>query len=196
MINSYLTKLGKDLEAPIESRGFGTGWFSGFFSILLAFIGLSFVAALRWPDWFAMPELEMIRTWVGFRTIVHIALISAYALALLSLLLRPRKALGFTALAIALTATILGGANAQPDEVRDWGIFFGVDFFIVNLVATGLMFAPLERMFPHNKQQRLFRTEWREDLFYFLLSSMMVQLITFLALAPSDHHSGKDRNIG
>lgn len=185
MINSYLTKLGKDLEAPIESRGFGTGWFSGFFSILLAFIGLSFVAALRWPDWFAMPELEMIRTWVGFRTIVHIALISAYALALLSLLLRPRKALGFTALAIALTATILGGANAQPDEVRDWGIFFGVDFFIVNLVATGLMFAPLERMFPHNKQQRLFRTEWREDLFYFLLSSMMVQLITFLALAPS-----------
>lgn len=185
MIKSYLAKLGKDLEAPIESRGFGTGWFSGFFSILLAFIGLSFVAALRWPDWFAMPELEMIRTWVGFRTIIHIALISAYALALLSLLLRPRKALGFTALAIALTATILGGAGAQPQEVRDWGIFFGVDFFIVNLVATGLMFASIERMFPHNKDQRLFRTEWREDLFYFLLSSMMVQLITFLALAPS-----------
>lgn len=185
MIGSYLTKLGKDLEAPIEARGFGTGWFSGFFSILLAFIGLSFVAALRWPDWFAMPELDVIRTWVGFRTIIHIALISAYALALLSLLLRPRKTLGFTALAIALTATILGGAGAQPQEVRDWGIFFGVDFFIVNLVATGLMFAPIERMFPHNKDQRLFRTEWREDLFYFLLSSMMVQLITFLALAPS-----------
>src|SRR3546814_13940393 len=53
------------------------------------------------------------------------------------------------------------------------------------MVATGLMFAPIERLFPHRAQQRLFRQEWREDLFYYLISSMMVQLITFLALAPS-----------
>jgi sterol desaturase/sphingolipid hydroxylase (fatty acid hydroxylase superfamily) len=185
MAQSFLSKLGQDLEAPIEARGFGTGWFSGFFSILLACVGLSFVAALRWPDWFAMPELEMVRTWAGFRTLIHVVLLGSYALALLSLLLRPAKALGFTALAIALTASILGGAGVQPHETHDWGIFFGVDFFAVNMVATGLMFAPIERMFPHNKNQRLFRTEWREDLFYYLLSSMMVQLITFLALAPS-----------
>jgi sterol desaturase/sphingolipid hydroxylase (fatty acid hydroxylase superfamily) len=185
MEQSFLSKLGQDLEAPIEARGFGTGWFSGFFSILLACVGLSFVAALRWPDWFAMPELEMVRTWAGFRTLIHVVLLGSYALALLSLLLRPAKALGFTALGIALTASILGGAGVQPHETHDWGIFFGVDFFAVNMVATGLMFAPIERMFPHNKNQRLFRTEWREDLFYYLLSSMMVQLITFLALAPS-----------
>jgi sterol desaturase/sphingolipid hydroxylase (fatty acid hydroxylase superfamily) len=185
MAQSFLSKLGQDLEAPIEARGFGTGWFSGFFSILLACVGLSFVAALRWPELFAMPELEMIRTWTGFRTLIHVVLLGSYALALLSLLLRPAKALGFTALGIALTASILGGAGVQPHETHDWGIFFGVDFFAVNMVATGLMFAPIERMFPHNKNQRLFRTEWREDLFYYLLSSMMVQLITFLALAPS-----------
>jgi sterol desaturase/sphingolipid hydroxylase (fatty acid hydroxylase superfamily) len=73
----------------------------------------------------------------------------------------------------------------QPSETRDWGIFFGLDFFMVNLLATGFMFAPLERLFPHRRAQRLFRTEWREDLFYFLISSMFVQLLGFLALAPS-----------
>jgi sterol desaturase/sphingolipid hydroxylase (fatty acid hydroxylase superfamily) len=102
-------------------------------------------------------------------------------------LLRPRKAMGATALVMALGATIMGGAAVQPEETRAWGIFFGVDFFVVNMVATGLMFAPLERLFPHNAKQRLFRQEWREDLFYFLVSSMMVQLITFLALAPSNY---------
>jgi sterol desaturase/sphingolipid hydroxylase (fatty acid hydroxylase superfamily) len=191
MAAGYFGKLKKDLEAPIEARGFGTGWFAGFFAILLGVIGLGMVAALRWPSWFSMPELDVIKAWSGFRPLVHITLLAAYALSLLSLLLRPRKVLGCTALVIALTATIIGGAAVQPEETRSWGIFFGVDFFIVNMVATGLMFAPIERLFPHRKDQRLFRTEWREDLFYFLLSSMLVQLITFLALAPSTHINAK-----
>ena len=180
-------RLGRDLEAPIEARGFGTGWFAGFFGMLLGFAGLCMVVALRWPNWFAMPELDAIRSSGAFRPMVHAVLIAAYALALLSLLLRPRKALGITTLGLALGATILGGAAVQPQETRDWGIFFGVDFFVVNMVATGLMMAPLERAFPRIATQRLFRPEWREDLFYFLLSSMLVQLITFLALAPSTY---------
>jgi sterol desaturase/sphingolipid hydroxylase (fatty acid hydroxylase superfamily) len=114
-------------------------------------------------------------------------LLSAYALALLSLLLRPRKAIGATALVVALAATILGGSAVQAEESHHWGIFFGIDFFAVNMVAAGLMFAPIERIVPHIASQRLFRPEWREDLFYYLVSSMLVQLITFLALAPSSY---------
>ncbi|WP_067733446.1 sterol desaturase family protein [Novosphingobium naphthalenivorans] len=185
MRSTYWEQLKRDLEAPIEARGLGTGWFAGFFAILLAFVGLSMVAAMRWPSWFAMPELDAIRQWGGFRSAIHVSLIGAYALALLSLMLRPHKVLGATALALALGATIMGGAAVQPQETQDWGIFFGLDFFVVNMVASGLMFAPIERLFPHRPEQRLFRTEWREDLFYFLLSSMLVQLITFLTLAPS-----------
>jgi len=92
--------------------------------------------------------------------------------------------MGATALLIAIVAALMGGANVQPAETRDWGIFFGLDFFVVNLLATGFMFAPIERFWPHREGQRLFRIEWREDLFYYLVSSMMVQLFAFLALAP------------
>ncbi len=181
----FLEKLEADLQSPIEVRGFGSGWFSGFFGLLLALAGLFMVVALRFPDWFATPELKTLKDWTGFRAAVHITLLASYALALLSLLLRPRKSLGFSALVIGIAATLLGGANVQPQETRDWGIFFGLDFFVVNLIATGLMFAPLERFVPHRAKQRLFRIEWREDLFYYLVSSMMVQALTFLALAPS-----------
>jgi sterol desaturase/sphingolipid hydroxylase (fatty acid hydroxylase superfamily) len=89
------------------------------------------------------------------------------------------------ALIIGLAAALLGGANVQPEETSSWGIFFGLDFFIVNLLATGFMFAPLERFKPHRREQRLFRNEWREDLFYFLISTMFVQVLAFLTLAPS-----------
>ena len=187
MQGGFLARLRHDLEAPIEARGFGTGWFAGFFAIVLALAGLSFVVALRWPQWFAMPELALLRDWSGFRLLVHLDLLSAYGLALLSLLLRPRKALGMTALLLALAASVLGGAAGQRVEVHSWGIFFGLDFFVVNMIATGLMFAPFERLAPHRPEQRLFRIEWREDLFYYLVSSMLVQLITFLSLAPSSY---------
>ncbi len=181
----FLAKLMRDLESPREVRRFGSGWFAGFFALLLAISGALMVIALRYPGWFATPELEIVKNWGGFRPLIHIQLLASYALALLSLLLRPRKVLGTTALVIGIAATLLGGANVQPDEARGWGIFFGLDFFIVNLLATGFMFAPLERLKPHRREQRLFRQEWREDLFYFLVSTMFVQMLTFLTLAPS-----------
>lgn len=184
---NWFEQLERDLQSPIAVRRLGTGWFSGFFALLLAVVGLCMVVALRWPDWFMMPELAPLYQWSGLRPLVHAALLTAYALALLSLLLRQRKAIGTTALVVALVATLLGGAEVQPRETHDWGIFFGVDFFAVNMIATGLMFAPIERFLPHRAGQRLFRQEWREDLFYYLLSSMLVQLITFLALAPSSY---------
>jgi hypothetical protein len=181
----YLESLMRDLESHTEVRRFGSGWLSGFFGLLFAIAGFGMVIALRFPDWFATPELEIIKNWGGFRGLVHAILLVSYGLSLLSLLLRPRKALGLTALMIGLAAILVGGSNVQPQETRYWGIFFGLDFFVVNLLVTGFMFAPLERAFPHRRTQRLFRIEWREDLFYYLVSTMFVQVLGFLALAPS-----------
>ena len=44
----------------------------------------------------------------------------------------------------------------------------GLDWFVLNLLLTGLLFIPLEKLFGRLTDQPLFRSEWREDLFYFL----------------------------
>lgn len=102
-----------DLQAPIAVRGFGSGWFAGFFALVLAIAGCGMVIALRWPGWFAMPEMAMVREWRSFRFVVHGVLLASYALALLSLLLRPRKVLGFTALGIGIFAAFAGVEDAR-----------------------------------------------------------------------------------
>jgi sterol desaturase/sphingolipid hydroxylase (fatty acid hydroxylase superfamily) len=181
----WLEDLKRDLEAPIEARRFGTGWFAGFFALVLALLGFCLVVSLRWPGLFAMPELQVLRDRWSFRALIHFVLLAAYALALLSLMLRRPKAIGTAALVVALGASLLGGSAVEPHDGRSWGLFFGADFFAVNMIVTGLMFAPIERLFPKHREQRLFRPEWKEDLFYYLVSSMLVQLISFLALAPS-----------
>jgi sterol desaturase/sphingolipid hydroxylase (fatty acid hydroxylase superfamily) len=196
MLKNFFRNLERDLQAPIEVRGFGSGWFSGFFGLLFAFSGFGMVMALRFPQLFAMPELQTLKDWPEFRVAVHLVLLVSYALSLLSLLLRPRKALGTTALVIGIAAALLGGSHVQSEETHSWGIFFGLDFFVVNLLVTGFMFAPIERLFPHRPAQRMFRIEWREDLFYYLVSSMMVQGFAFLALAPQAYVNAHTSNWG
>jgi sterol desaturase/sphingolipid hydroxylase (fatty acid hydroxylase superfamily) len=117
-----------------------------------------------------------------------IAMAAGFALAMLNLILRPNRILGLSAIALILVAGLV--AQMSPVETSRGGIYFGLDFFVLNVILTGLLFVPLERMFPLKPGQRLFRTEWREDLFYYFVSSMMVQVLTFLAMAPSSVIAG------
>jgi sterol desaturase/sphingolipid hydroxylase (fatty acid hydroxylase superfamily) len=191
------TLLMEELHAPTAARRFGSGWYAGFFALLLGGVSLALVLALRYPEWLGShSELARVRDASPFRLAVHLFILAAYALAILSLMLRRRKVLGFAALAVTLAAGLLGGSNVTPGDVHDWGIFFGLDFFALNMTLTGLMFAPLEHALPHRADQRLFRIEWREDLFYFLVNSMLVQLITFLTLAPSNFILDRTASFG
>jgi sterol desaturase/sphingolipid hydroxylase (fatty acid hydroxylase superfamily) len=185
MFATIRRKILSELETPRADRPFGTGWIAGTLGLAASVAGLAFVLALKFPDIFTTPELQRITFSSWFRLVILFLLIAAFALAALSMVLRTRKTLGVTTLAITLLATLLGGLRLPTGPAETNGIFLGLDFFIVNLVFLGFIFIPLERLFPHRAEQTVFRTEWREDLFYYLVSSMLVQVLAFLTLAPS-----------
>ncbi len=76
------------------------------------------------------------------------------------------------------------GDRYEQIATKNASIYFGLDFFVINVLFTGFLFIPLERMFPKNHEQGVFRREWHEDIFYFLVSSLFVQVLAFLALSP------------
>ena len=117
----WFRSLERDLGSPLAVRRFGSGWFSGFFAILLAITGLCLVVALRWPGLFATPELAALHGWSGLRPLVHALLIGGYALALLSMLLRPRKAMGIGALVIALVGVLPEFRNTKVSSCKPRG---------------------------------------------------------------------------
>lgn len=77
-----------------------------------------------------------------------------------------------------------GGSHAQDRLHRHSDIYLGLDYFVLNLVFMGLVFIPIERILG-KREQAIFRAEWREDLLYFLVASLLVQALTYLSLAPA-----------
>ena len=85
---------------------------------------------------------------------------------------------------LVLGASLMGGAKASTRLDIDSDIYFGLDFFLLNLIFLGAVFIPMERLLKKNDQPIL-RYEWREDLLYFLISTLFVQTLTYLSLNPS-----------
>jgi sterol desaturase/sphingolipid hydroxylase (fatty acid hydroxylase superfamily) len=179
-----MSRLGSELELKPEERRFGSGWLSGILTFLLAIACLILVVCRAFPGLFITPQLRLLFEHPAFPAGLFIAMLAAFGLALLNFVLRPNRILGMCAVAATLAAGLIGGLGSTPGNAE--GIFFGLDFFVLNVLMTGMLFVPLERISPLKREQRLFRTEWREDLFYYFVSSMMVQVLTFLATAPAN----------
>jgi lathosterol oxidase len=111
----------------------------------------------------------------------------ALALGVVSSLLRRKKTLAVLAgasavLAIGLLALVPDHAAAGAGERKT----LGLDVFVLNLLAYSAIFIPLERLWPHRAGQPTFRGEWWTDLAWFLSSALLVQVTTFLVLAPGN----------
>src|SRR5258708_8188940 len=178
-------KLRHELEAPEWMRRFGSGWISGVLGLVLGVAALLLVISVRLPGPFSVPELRALHESQRFRLAIQILLVAAFVLSALCLVLRPKKLLGACALAATLLAALIGNTNLAPLVGHLTPLYLGLDWFVLNVLFTGFLFVPVERIFPQNPAQPLFRDQWREDLFYYLVSSMMVQILTFLTFLPA-----------
>lgn len=181
-----LRKVISHLETPRDQRPLGSGWLSGSLALLAGIAGL-LVVILRWfPETFSYPEIAFIQDSGVVTFALRFFLLAGYALALISLILSSRKSLGWTALAVSVIASLMATAQPQFAGEAPQSLYFGLDYFIVNVLIVGFLFVPLERFFPARPEQTVFRPEWQEDMFYYLISSMMVQVLGFITLAPAN----------
>ena len=181
-----LRKVISQLETPRGERPLGSGWLSGAMALLASLAGLLLVL-LRWfPETFSYPEIAFIQDSGAVTVELRFVLLAGYALALISLILSKRKSLGWTALAISVVASLMATSQPQFGAGTSQSLYFGLDYFIINVLIVGFLFVPLERFFPARSEQTVFRPEWQEDMFYYLISSMMVQILGFITLAPSN----------
>uniref|UniRef100_A0A1I7Y6D3 MFS transporter n=1 Tax=Steinernema glaseri TaxID=37863 RepID=A0A1I7Y6D3_9BILA len=66
----------------------------------------------------------------------------------------------------------------------------GLDWFVLALLVSAIIFIPLEKLYAKDPQQNILRPQWRTDLSYFFVSHMLVQFILIFVTASSTWLAG------
>jgi len=168
-----------------EPARLGSGWASGVAAVFLGAMALGGVLVFRFPDWLTTVQFRAAYPLPVLRALLQAVIGLAFALGCLSLWLRRRKVLGLTGCGLALAAALLGGGSVPIWGALDRDVTLGVDWFLLNLLLTAAIFVPLERLFPRLPAQGPFRLGWTTDGLHFLVSHVLVQVVSFLILLPS-----------
>lgn len=168
------------LRAGVARRA---GLVAGFLGMLCVLGEFCFL----FPDLLVTRDaLPMYQANIGlFRGILQASIVAALALGALGVALErpnPRALLGVALGAVALA---LGGAQAEPVELGAPRAFSaGLDYFVLELLVLGLVFMPIEAIFPL-RRQRVLREGWQTDLKHFFVSHAGVQLLSFAGMIPA-----------
>lgn len=181
LIEEKLNKVFSD-DAP---TGFGTGWWSGILSAFFGLLSLGAVICLHFPQLFSSPELRPHYPMHIVRILIQSLILGAFIFGAISSFLRKKKALAMAGIALALNATLLGGASVQINEKLSDGPAIGLDWFLLDLFLMAIIFVPVERLWPRYLKQGTFRKEWLIDTVYFMSTHLPLQILSFLVFMPS-----------
>lgn len=164
----------------------GSGWVSGTISVFLDTLAVGAVACFYVPELLTSPDVRRVLPMPIVRTAIQLVIGAGFLLGFLSMLLRRRKVLGATGVALAMSAALAGGGNVPYEgAVPTTPVYLGLDWFLLNVLLLAVVFVPLEKAWPHRPGQSVFRRGWTTDTIYFFVSHLLVQLSTLLTLMPA-----------
>jgi sterol desaturase/sphingolipid hydroxylase (fatty acid hydroxylase superfamily) len=173
-----------DDDRPLGyERRFGGGWISGVCAVALGALGAGGVLCIRYPALLTLPDARAVYPMDAVRFLIHLVLVGAFGLAVLSIALSRRAPLGLTALGLVVAALLLGGSQADVGSL-DGARYLGLDWFLLNVLVLAMLFVPIEQLFAR-LPQRVLRPAWTTDLAHFAVSHLMVQVTVLLTLMPA-----------
>ena len=165
--------------------GFGTGWWSGVLSAFFGMLAFGAVICLHFPQVLSSPELRPYYPMHLMRWLIQAVIAAAIVFGVVSAMLRKKKVLALTGMLLALGATLLGGASVPINEELRAGPAIGLDWFLLDMLLMTLIFSPIEVLWPAYPQQSVFRSEWLNDIVYFLSTHLPIQITSLLILLPA-----------
>lgn len=182
------SSLGK-VNKLVESHGAlqtGRGVLSGVVALSLAMLAVLSVIAMRFPAYLTTPEFRHVYDVTTLRYILFGGMVLSGAIALTNILLGRARYISAWAFGFLLTAQLLGGPGTPIEDFPDHTPYVGLDFFVLDLFGSALVFVFIEKLFPLKKNQPVFRPEWQVDLQHFFVNHLLVGF-TLLATNRAVH---------
>jgi len=180
----------KPLIQLITSHGAlrsGSGLLTGVIALVLAVLSVLSVLAFHFPEYLTTPEVRRRLDIDGLRRILFAALVIAGGFSVLNFVRGHRRWLATISFSLVLLAAALGGHAVPVDpNFPNNTPYIGLDWFVLDLLASSLLFIFIEKLRPLRPDQPVFRSEWQTDLAHFAVIHLLVGLL--MAIVNSTAH--------
>jgi lathosterol oxidase len=143
------------------------------------------VVVFWFPGLLTTPSFRNLYPVSLLRAVLEVLIGLAFLSGAISLMLRRRKVLGLTGIALSFAALLAGGGAVPIESDFEQQYTVGLDWFLLNVLLLALVFVPLERAFPRLAHQKTFRFGWTTDGMHLLLSHLAIQGVLFMTLLPA-----------
>ncbi|QTN24898.1 sterol desaturase family protein [Rhizobacter sp. AJA081-3] len=171
-----LDKLNQLTESHGELRP-GKGLISGIIALSLAILCFLGVLAFHFPEYLTTPQLRQSYNVDIIRKIMYAALVIAGGIAIFNTVFGRARWLALAAFALVALTALLGGHKVPVNDFADNTPYIGLDWFILDLLGSSLIFIFVEKLFALRKQQPVFRAEWQTDFHHFIVNHMVVGFV-------------------
>lgn len=168
-----ITKLREFIQSHGELSQ-GQGLVSGVMALTLAILCFLGVLAFHFPEYLTTPQLRKAYDVDVLRKILLAAMVISGGLSLRNIVFNRTRWLSFIAFSLVLISALMGGHKVPVRDFADHTPYIGLDFFILDLLGSALIFIFIEKFFAHRKNQPIFRAEWQTDFQHFVVNHMVV----------------------
>jgi len=168
------------LNQLTESHGAlrpGKGLITGVIALSLAILCFLGVLAFHFPEYLTTPQLRKSYNVDVLRQVMFWAMVVAGALSLINVISGRARWLALAAFVLIGLTLMLGGHKVPVNDFADDTPYIGLDWFILDLLGSTLIFIFIEKLFALRKDQPVFRPEWQTDFHHFIVNHMIVGFV-------------------
>ena len=172
-LTTPLTQL-RDLTQSHGAMTAGQGLITGVIALSLGILCFLGVLAFHFPEYLTTPQLRQSYNVAVIRQIMLAALVVGGGLSLVNIIMGRARWLSAIAFILIAVTALLGGHKVPVSDFADNTPYIGLDWFILDLLGSSLIFIFIEKLFAHRKDQPIFRPEWQTDFQHFVVNHMVV----------------------
>ena len=173
---ALLEKLNEFTESHGALRP-GRGLVSGVIALSLGILSFLGVLAFHFPEYLTTPQLRKSYDVEVIRMVMFAALAVSGGIALVNIIFKRSRWLASAAFILVALTALLGGHKVPVHDFADNTPYIGLDWFILDLLGSSLIFIFIEKLFALRKDQPVFRAEWQTDFHHFIVNHMVVGFV-------------------
>ena len=176
-MNNPLDKLNR-LSESHGALQTGKGLASGVIALGLAILCLLGVLAFHFPEYLTTPQLRQSYSVPVLRQLLYWSLVLSGGIALFNIVRGRVRWLSLSSFVLIGLCLLLGGSKVEVDpNFPDHTPYIGLDWFILDLLGSTLIFVFVEKFWPLRKDQPVFRPEWQTDFQHFIVNHLLVGFV-------------------